>query len=707
MLGTVRTWAAGAALAALALPSAHAAAPTVVVTWNQAVLAELRAGALAPPVAARALAITHTCIYDAWTAYDAAAFGVVSSLPRRPSVERTTANKSAALSHAAYNCLLNLFPAGATRLQAVMTGLGHNPWDTTRDLTRPQGIGNSAAAAVIASRRSDGSNQYGDLAVGAYADYTGYVPANAPMPFCLPTTAGACLLNVSDASRWQPLVNDRGAIQRFAAPHWDRVTPFALTSASQFDAQGPVAAGPNYLKGWANLQADIDSMLAYSAGITMQRKVIVEYWADGPESELPPGHWGLFAQFVSQRDANTIDQDVKMFFALHNASFDAGIAAWHLKRKYDGVRPITSVRYFRQGQQVLAWGGPQQPVKWIDAGKWTPYNPGSNLTPSFPGWVSGHSTFSAASAAVLRAFTGSDTFGYSTVVPPGFGRVEPNVPAVPTTLSYPTFTAAAQDAGLSRLYAGIHYADDNTVGLWLGDQVGQQAWDRARALGTLASGMVAEWMFDDTIGTQVPDRSGSGRTLTLNAGASIVQPSISGAAVRFAGAAQPFGATATATINTANSFSVAGWIRFNQLPNCQNQALASQDGITVYGFLLGIDAPCNGSAGAFKFAMRAFDADIANRYSATTGHGPATGTWVHLAGVRDAATGMLTLYVNGRAESTVAYPYRWSANGSFAVGRGKFSGQLRDPVYGDVDGVRVHSRALSAAEVQALYKAAR
>ena len=138
-------------------------------------------------------------------------------------------------------------------------------------------------------------------------------------------------------------------------------------------------------------------------------KLNVEYWADGPASELPPGHWGLFAQFVSQRDNNTIDEDVKMFFAMHNASFDAGIVAWHVKRKYDGVRPITAIRYLKQGQMVRAWGGPGRPTEDIPGEKWMPYNPGSNLTPGFPGYISGHAIFSSASATVLRLFTGSDT----------------------------------------------------------------------------------------------------------------------------------------------------------------------------------------------------------------------------------------------------------------------------------------------------------
>jgi hypothetical protein len=117
--------------------------------------------------------------------------------------------------------------------------------------------------------------------------------------------------------------------------------------------------------------------------------------------------------------------------------------------------------------------------------------------------VSGHSTFSAASATVLRAFTGSDNFGYSTTIPPGFGRVEPGVPAVPTTLTYPTFTAAVTEAGMSRRYAGIHFSDDNTDGQTLGNLVGQQAWAKA------------QYFFDGGLATATTSFKSSGEALTL------------------------------------------------------------------------------------------------------------------------------------------------------------------------------------------------
>ena len=171
-----------------------------------------------------------------------------------------------------------------------------------------------------------------------------------------------------------------------------------------------------------------------------------------------------------------------MFFAMHNASFDASIVGWHIKRKYDGVRPITAIRETTQGQIINAWGGPGRPTEDIPGEKWMPYNPGSNLTPPFPGYYSGHSTFSRSSAEILRLFTGSDNFGFSTIIPANFGRVEPGIPAVPTTLSYATFSDAANQAGLSRLYGGIHFSDDNTSGQAIGLLIAQQAWAKAQML---------------------------------------------------------------------------------------------------------------------------------------------------------------------------------------------------------------------------------
>jgi hypothetical protein len=522
---------------------------TVVSDWNAAALAEVRLSRAlrnGPPIVARALAIAHTCMYDAWAAYDDVAVGTTDTAGdrRRPAAEQTDENKAKAISFAAYRCLTNLYPDGSLppplaqpseRLNAMLQSLGYSldercaSDDACRsaDPNTAAGMGNLAAQAVIDARRYDGSNQYGDLPpapcpvltpwphpcpaaaygqtsanpgrTGAYADYvadgyTPYVPVNPLMGYCNPLVEVCERQDIVDPNHWQPLIFSNGqacldaetgteetcpGIQSFVAPHWERVTPFALRSASQFD-DTILIPPPDYLKNSRRYQNDVTDMIRFSRSLDTRRKLIVEYWADGPSSELPPGHWGLFAQFVSQRDDHTIDQDAKMFFAMHSASFDAGIVAWHIKRKYNGVRPITAVRYVKQGQTIIAWGGPGRPIEQIPGEKWSPYNPGSNLTPSFPGYFSGHSVFSRSSATVLALFTGDDYFGFSTVLPANFGRVEPGIPLEPTTFSYETFSDAAAEAGLSRLYGGIHFPDDNTtaqvVGFFIGVQAFVKAW---------------------------------------------------------------------------------------------------------------------------------------------------------------------------------------------------------------------------------------
>jgi hypothetical protein len=466
----------------VALMSAPASA-TIVSDWNAAALAEIRAGKLGPPIAARALAIAHTCMFNAWAAYDAQAVGtLLGGTLRRPPSEHTDDNKAAAISFAAYRCLVNLFPAGAAgdkpRLTTVMQGFGYDPDNTSTDVTTPVGIGNVAAAAMIDECKHDGANQYGDLHPGAYSDYTGYVPSNPPAPFCTPLIACPPMV-VLDPDHWQPLISESGAVQVYIGPHWELVKPFALKSANQFDHLQLVPA-PDFSRNPGHYRKNVEEVIRASRQLDLERKLIVEYWADGPASELPPGHWGLFAQFISERDNHSIDQDVKMFFAMHNASFDAGIVAWHLKRTYNGVRPITAVRFIKQGTIIHAWGGPGRPTENIPGEKWTPYNPGSNLTPSFPGYVSGHAVFSNSSAEILKSFTGSDHFGFSTVIPANFGRVEAGIPPVPTTMSFETFTEAADQASLSRLYGGIHFSDDMKVGNVLGRLVGEIVWEKAQ-----------------------------------------------------------------------------------------------------------------------------------------------------------------------------------------------------------------------------------
>lgn len=244
---------------------------------------------------------------------DARATPTISTVPRRRTRERTDEGKRIAISYAAYGALTDLFPTQVALFDETMAGLGLDPGDRSDDGSLPSGVGNAACAAVLDARRRDGANQLGDENGGAsYSDYTGYQPVNTPD-------------TLLDPNRWQPLRGANGAIQTFLGPHWRNVTPFALTSADQFRPPAP-AQFPD--ERYSRQAAEI---LSRSAPLTDRHKVIAEYWADGPGSVTPPGHWNLFAQFVSKRDDYTLDDDVRMFFALNNALLDASIAVWAAK----------------------------------------------------------------------------------------------------------------------------------------------------------------------------------------------------------------------------------------------------------------------------------------------------------------------------------------------------------------------------------------
>ena len=90
------------------------------------------------------------------------------------------------------------------------------------------------------------------------------------------------------------------------------------------------------------------------------QKVKAEYWADGPNTEFPPGHMALFAQAFSRMKGNTADQDVKLFFALGNALLDASIFSWTAKYQYDSARPTTGIRERYRGKLITSWLGPNK-----------------------------------------------------------------------------------------------------------------------------------------------------------------------------------------------------------------------------------------------------------------------------------------------------------------------------------------------------------
>jgi len=274
---------------------------------------------------------------------------------------------------------------------------------------------------------------------------------------------------------------------------------------------------------------------------------MTEFWADGPKSETPPGHWNVLANLVSDELApnlkiggtgptvGRLEWDVKLYLAVNGAVHDAAIAAWGLKGHYDSVRPISMIRFMgglgqssdpnapsyapeglplvpglievvtkessAPGERhaaladsvgkiaIKAWGGvPADPktettgAVWMLAGDWVPYQLPTFVTPSFQGYASGHSTFSRAAAEVMTAFTGSEYFpggvsGYT--IKAGSLKNEKG-PTTDVRLEWATYYDAADQAGQSRLFGGIHIQADDFNGRIIGAQCGKEAWTLAQ-----------------------------------------------------------------------------------------------------------------------------------------------------------------------------------------------------------------------------------
>jgi len=451
----------------------------------------------------------------------------------------------------------------------------------------PAALGNRIAAAVIDYGQGDGS-----LEQQRYVD-TEYRAVNEPMVVAEP---GA---NMRDPNRWQPLALTQliaqnglpipGNVQRFIGPHWGRVKAFALPASPDglpidpgpppLLGNGPADAAfkrqavdlirlSSYLDPGDGVKIDVgpgafgDNSLGTNDGdghdenpATGQPyapnrvlrgnfgRVLAEFWADGPNSETPPGHWNTVANDVSDSpgfafriggegpEVDRLEWDVKLYFALNGAVHDAAVAAWGVKGFYDSVRPISMIRYMGgKGQStdpggpaydpdglplvpglvevitarssapgerherlaghvseiaIRTWrGSPQDPasdssgVGWIRAVEWVPYQAPTFVTPAFAGYVSGHSTFSRAAAELLTAFTGDPYFPggiFEWNVPAGGLNIEAG-PTRPVTLQWATYFDAADSAGISRLFMGIHIAADDLEGRKIGSVCGKEAW---------------------------------------------------------------------------------------------------------------------------------------------------------------------------------------------------------------------------------------
>ncbi len=374
----------------------------VVTDWNTAALDAIRAGSTAPPIASRSLAILHVSIYDA-----------VNGIARThepylvQSAVSSSASRQAAASAAAHEALVDLFPAATSSFDAlhaaILAGIPNGP-------QKAAGIvwGEFVANQILAARANDGSD------------------AIVPPP------------GGSGPGVWVPTPP---AFLPYLLPQWGFVTPFAMSSSSQFRPPGPPSLDSE------QYAADYEEVKELGAAVgstrTEEQTEIALFWADGAGTETPPGHWNSIAQIIAAAQGNTLEENARLFALLNIAMADAAICAWDAKYTFHFWRPVTAINF---AEPELNW------ASFI-------------VTPPFPDYISGHSTFSGAAATVLALFYGTDDLPFTTGSDflPGVYR------------SFPTCLDAAEEAAVSRLYGGIHFRSANEDGLQAGISIGEWA----------------------------------------------------------------------------------------------------------------------------------------------------------------------------------------------------------------------------------------
>ena len=327
-------------------------------------------------------------------------------------------SEQAALAETAYEVLLDLFPALKSTYDAALA-VSLQGIAAGQALTTGLMVGKTIADTIVAIRSTDGS-----------ANFVQYDGGTLP-------------------GQWAPTAPiDQPAID----PQWGSVTPFAISSADALVQQiGPPPALTS--AEWATDLNQVESLgSSDSTTRTADETQIALFWAGSTGTVTPAGIWNIIAQTVSQQQGLSLSANVRMFAILNTAIADATIADWDVKYTYGTWRPIQAVPIANTVNSAAT----------SDPG-WTPLL----ITPAFPEYAAGHATISSAGATVLDSIFGTNvSFSFSVPYLKGVTR------------TFTNFDAAATEAGMSRIYGGIHFMFSITAGWQLGTLVGQQVITR-------------------------------------------------------------------------------------------------------------------------------------------------------------------------------------------------------------------------------------
>lgn len=383
----------------------------VIVQWNRTLLVIVRTPGAQPATVhpTRSFAIMHAAIYDAVNAIDRSH---KPYLVRLADVSRF-ASQDAAAASAAHEALAALYPKFQAMLdEQLQQSLASIP--DGADKSEGLAVGKTVADEILALRSSDGSDA-------------------SPIPFVFtnPPAPGAYQSTPPNFPK-QPQFT-----------HWSQVTPFALQRADQFRPGPPPALNSDTYAGVFN---EVKSLgIANSTAATPDQALTGRFWNGAIQN-----YWNEIAQTAALAHELTTAQNARLF-ALLNLSFADGVIAFYdAKYTYNFWRPVTAIR------EAAIAGNPET----IPDPNWLPEVGNTTPDPSYPG---AHAVISAAGASVLISFFGKDRFDFTVTseVLPGIDR------------SFESFPGAAEEATLSRIFAGVHFRSDLTTGHTLGRQIAE------------------------------------------------------------------------------------------------------------------------------------------------------------------------------------------------------------------------------------------
>lgn len=387
--------------------AAHADAVT---DWNVTAIGNAALSGKNPIQQSRVLAMTQAAVHDALNAIDRRYAPYALNQQADPN-----SSPEAAVAAAAHDVLVNQFPTRQVALDAAYAASLSTIADGTPK-TNGIAIGQQAAATIIALRSADGSS--------AFVPYT---PGSGP-------------------GVWQPTPP---AFLPAIEPGWGSVTPFTLTSGSQFRPDVPALFDLTSKK-YANDYNEVKSLgSATSVTRTAEQSQIAMFWY-----EPSPNGWNRIARIVSAQKNLDLWENGRLFGLLNLAMADGLIAGFDAKYTYNFWRPVTAIRA----------GDTDGNDKTLADASWSSFL----TTPNMPDYPSTHSVLGAAAAEVLtRFFDDDDDISFTTTS----GNPFPGI-----TRSFTSFDQAAQENADSRVFAGLHFRTTCTDGLKLGVKVGRFAF---------------------------------------------------------------------------------------------------------------------------------------------------------------------------------------------------------------------------------------